>query len=53
MILKANEDSWIAALHKDSAHIPSSWLSCYMLKPFAYPNFINSGMETTRLLNDI
>ena len=33
MILKANEDSWIAALHKDSAHIPSSWLSCYLLKP--------------------
>ena len=45
MILKANEDSWIAADPKLVAEL-------LLTKTFAFPNSINSGMDTMRL-NDI
>ena len=45
MILKANEDSWIAADPKLVAEL-------LLTKTFAFPNSINSGIDTMRL-NDI
>lgn len=46
MILKANEDSWIAADPKLVAELLLTKIT------FAFPNSINSGMDTMRL-NDI